>query len=92
MSVTPLRQQGSEMNPNEKQKALDAALALDPYYLPALLAKAQRMERLGARPSAALLYRNAIKIAPPQPQWPDHAAAPARTRQRIRGQACARHA
>jgi aspartate beta-hydroxylase len=36
-------------------EALDAALALDPYYLPALLAKAQRMERLGARPSATQL-------------------------------------
>ncbi|HEX5008578.1 MAG TPA: aspartyl/asparaginyl beta-hydroxylase domain-containing protein [Hyphomonadaceae bacterium] len=56
---------------NGEAEALDAALAIDPYYLPALLAKAQRMERLGARPNAALMYRNAVKIAPPQPQWPD---------------------
>lgn len=52
-------------------EAIDAALTIDPYYLPALLSKAQRMERLGARPNAALLYRNAIKIAPPEAQWPD---------------------
>jgi aspartate beta-hydroxylase len=52
-------------------EALQAALAIDPYYLPALLAKAQRLERIGARTTAALFYRNAVKIAPPEPQWPD---------------------
>jgi aspartate beta-hydroxylase len=52
-------------------EALDAALAVDPYYLPALLAKGQKMERMGVRSNAALLYRNAIKIAPPEAQWPD---------------------
>lgn len=52
-------------------EALDAALTIDPYYLPALLSKAQRMERMGEGPNAALLYRNAVKIAPPQSQWPD---------------------
>jgi aspartyl/asparaginyl beta-hydroxylase (cupin superfamily) len=52
-------------------EALETALAIDPYYLPALLAKAQRLERLGVRATAALLYRNAVKIAPPEPQWPE---------------------
>src|SRR5204863_211618 len=41
------------------------------YYLPALLGKAQRLERLGARQQAALYYRSAVRIAPPEPQWPE---------------------
>jgi aspartyl/asparaginyl beta-hydroxylase (cupin superfamily) len=52
-------------------EALDAALAIDPYYLPALLGKAQRLERMGVRPSAAMFYRNAVKIAPPEQHWPE---------------------
>lgn len=54
-----------------ESEALEAALAVDPYFLPALLAKGQKMERAGVRSNAALLYRNAVKIAPPEPQWPD---------------------
>ena len=52
-------------------EALDSALAVDPYYLPALLGKGQRFERLGVQPSAALFYRNAVKVAPPQAYWPE---------------------
>jgi aspartyl/asparaginyl beta-hydroxylase (cupin superfamily) len=52
-------------------EALDTALAVDPYFLPAMLAKAARFERLGEKAAAALLYRNALKIAGPEPQWPD---------------------
>jgi aspartate beta-hydroxylase len=62
------REKGDEAGENE---AIEAALAIDPYYLPALLAKAQRLERLGARPTAAMFYRSAIRIAPPEPQWPN---------------------
>jgi aspartate beta-hydroxylase len=62
------REKGDEGGEGE---ALDAALAIDPYYLPALLGKAQRLERLGADASAALFYRNAIKVAPPEVHWPD---------------------
>ena len=51
--------------------ALEAALAIDPYYLPALLAKAQRIERLGNASAAAMFYRNCVKIAGPEPAWPD---------------------
>ncbi len=51
-------------------EALDAALALDPYYLPALLGKAQRFERIGATSAAAMFYRNAVKIAGPEGHWP----------------------
>ena len=52
-------------------EALEAALAIDPYFLPALLGKAQRLERLGARQAAAMFYRSAVRVAPPEPQWPD---------------------
>jgi aspartate beta-hydroxylase len=62
------RENGDDAGEGE---ALEAALALDPYYLPALLGKAQRLERLGARQQAALYYRSAVRIAPPEPQWPE---------------------
>ncbi|MEJ0023918.1 MAG: aspartyl/asparaginyl beta-hydroxylase domain-containing protein [Alphaproteobacteria bacterium] len=51
--------------------AIDATLAVDPYYLPGLLAKAQRFERLGDMAMAAFYYRTALKLAPPEPHWPD---------------------
>lgn len=57
-------------NAGEAQ-AIDAALAIDPYYLPALLAKAQRYDRIGASPSAAMFYRNAVKVAGPEQHWPE---------------------
>src|SRR5690242_9416907 len=53
-----------------EEEALEAALAVDPYYLPALLGKAQRLERKGQTPTAAMYYHNAIRIAPPEPHWP----------------------
>lgn len=61
------REKGDEGGEGE---AIDAALAADPYYLPAVLAKAQRLERVGARATAAMFYRTAVKIAPPEPHWP----------------------
>ena len=50
--------------------AIEHALALDPYFLPALLAKAQRLERLGHKATAALFFRNAVKMAGPEAAWP----------------------
>jgi aspartyl/asparaginyl beta-hydroxylase (cupin superfamily) len=61
------RESGDEAGEGE---ALDAALAVDPYFLPGMLAKAARLDRLGERAAAALLYRNALKVAGPEPQWP----------------------
>lgn len=52
-------------------RAIEQVLAIDPYYLPALLAKANRLERLGNAPTAAMFYRNAIKVAGPEAGWPD---------------------
>jgi aspartate beta-hydroxylase len=51
-------------------EVLDAALTLDPYFYPALLAKGGWQERRGLRKLAGETYRNVLKIAPPQDQWP----------------------
>ncbi len=51
-------------------KAIEDALAADPYFLPALLAKGDHFERHGRGRLAAAIYRNALAVAPPEPQWP----------------------
>jgi aspartyl/asparaginyl beta-hydroxylase (cupin superfamily) len=51
-------------------EALDAALALDAYFLPCLLAKAGWLERNSTRAAAAAMYRNVLKVAPPEQHWP----------------------
>jgi aspartate beta-hydroxylase len=51
--------------------ALEAALAADPYFYPALLARGAAFERLGKPKLAATTYQNVIKIAPPEANWPD---------------------
>jgi len=50
---------------------IDLALSCDPYILPALLAKAQRLERIGNAPAAAMFFRNALKVAGSEPMWPE---------------------
>lgn len=44
--------------------ALDKALAIDPYLLPALLKKAQALERTGRMADSAKLYRTLLSITP----------------------------
>jgi aspartyl/asparaginyl beta-hydroxylase (cupin superfamily)/Flp pilus assembly protein TadD len=51
-------------NLEEALAAFDAALARDPYFLMALLSKASVLERMARRRDAALVYRDALKIAP----------------------------
>lgn len=52
--------------------AIEQALAADPYFVPAILAKAQRLQRLGGNTtSAAFYFRTAVRIAGPEDQWPD---------------------
>ena len=51
-----------------EMKSLDRALAIDPYYVPALLAKGQAAERAGKMRQAARMYKNALAIAPPDGQ------------------------
>jgi aspartyl/asparaginyl beta-hydroxylase (cupin superfamily) len=53
-----------------EREAIEAALAIDPYFLPALLAKAGTFEREGDALSAAVAYRNALKVAPREAHWP----------------------
>lgn len=45
-------------------RALDAALAIDPYFFLALLSKGVVLERMGQAQLAAQVYRGALKIAP----------------------------
>ncbi len=50
--------------------AIDRALAIEPYFFLALLSKGAIYERMGRSKSAALIYRNAVKIAPPPERLP----------------------
>lgn len=51
-------------------RALNTALAADPYFLPGLLSKGAWFERKKKPHSAAETYRNALKVAPPPEAWP----------------------
>lgn len=50
--------------------ALAAALSIDPYFFPALLAKGLLVERMGEKRQAARIFRDASAIAPPEEQLP----------------------
>jgi hypothetical protein len=50
--------------------ALTAALAIDPYFYPALLAKGLLVERSGNKRQAARLFRDVLAIAPAPDQLP----------------------
>ena len=62
-----LREQGDA---DGELRAIEAALAADPYFLPGLLAKGDNLQRTGRPKAAAAVYRNALKVAPPEPRWP----------------------
>jgi len=51
-------------------RALDAVLAMDPYSFLALFSKGAVLEQMGRERQAAEIYRNALKIAPPDNQTP----------------------
>ena len=57
-------------------RALNAALAIDPYFFLALLSKGMVLEQMGRPRIAAEAYRNALKIAPPPDQTPPSLEAP----------------
>lgn len=46
-------------------------LSVEPYFLPGLLTKAGYLERQGRTKAAASVYRDALKVAPPETHWPD---------------------
>ena len=53
-----------------EREAIEAALAVDAYFLPALLAKGRWFERFGKRAAASAAFANALKVAPPPRDWP----------------------
>ena len=57
-------------NPQGELDAIQDALKIDAYYLPALLAKGSLHERMNQSVAAAITYRNALKVAPPEAHWP----------------------
>lgn len=67
--VNAYAQQGDR---DAEREVIEAVLALDAYFLPALLARAHWMERYGRASAAAAVYRNALKVAPPPSHWPAH--------------------
>ncbi len=52
-------------------EAIDAALEIDPYYLPGLLARGFWFDARGDRSASVVIFRNALKVAPSEPLWPD---------------------
>ena len=55
-------------DPDGELRALTGALTADPYCYPALLAKASLAERVGRPRQAAQIYKDALKILPPERQ------------------------
>lgn len=52
-------------------EAIEAALVVDAYYYPALLARGSYLERIGNTFDAVVDFKNALKIAPPPSHWPE---------------------
>jgi aspartyl/asparaginyl beta-hydroxylase (cupin superfamily)/Tfp pilus assembly protein PilF len=50
--------------PEEEMAAVTRALAIDPYFYPALLHKGMLLERLGKRRQAARVFKDVLKIMP----------------------------
>ena len=50
---------------------INSALAVDAYFVPGVLAKGRWFERSGKASLAATTFANAIKISPPEEQWPE---------------------
>lgn len=51
-------------------EVIEAALAAEPYFLPGLVAKAVWLERYSTPAAAATMYRNVMRVAPPEAHWP----------------------
>jgi aspartyl/asparaginyl beta-hydroxylase (cupin superfamily) len=67
------------LNDVRELAALDRALAIDPYFFPALLAKGMYFERTGNKRDAARVYKDVLTIAPPVPEeWMKQPLARAR--------------
>ena len=70
--------------------ALDAALALDPYLMLALLSKGWILEKLQRPREAAAVYRNVLKLVPSDDRLSDNLKAPvARAREAVQADTAA---
>lgn len=65
--ATACRESGDE---NGERRAIEEALSLEPQCLPALLAKADLLERLGDITACANVCRNVLAAAGPAGAWP----------------------
>ncbi|HEX2140585.1 MAG TPA: hypothetical protein VHG33_12835, partial [Woeseiaceae bacterium] len=65
------------------QKAVERALVLDPYNFLARLSRAWLLDKQGQKRQAALMYEQALAIAPPGQLPPDLAAPVARAREAV---------
>ena len=67
--------------------SLDRALAIDPYYVPAVLMKADLLERLGRGPESLAMYRAIVAFEPNRDSLPEPArSALSRGLERIRAE------
>ncbi|MCW4455624.1 aspartyl/asparaginyl beta-hydroxylase domain-containing protein [Flavobacterium sp. MXW15] len=57
-------------HPDREWAAIIAALDIDPYFLPGLLARGEFLERQKRSRAAAAVFRDVLKVAPPPEQWP----------------------
>jgi aspartyl/asparaginyl beta-hydroxylase (cupin superfamily) len=55
---------------DKERDAIDAALDVNPNFVPGLLAKGDWMERHSTAAAAAAMYRAALLLSPTEPQWP----------------------
>lgn len=55
---------------DQEWSAIIAALEIDPYFLPGLLSKAEFVERQRRPRVAAAMFRDALKVAADESQWP----------------------
>lgn len=55
--------------PELEWAALIESLSIDPYFLPALLSKGEALVHRGQPRAAAAVFRDVLKVAPPEPQW-----------------------
>jgi len=69
--VTLAGVRGRQGDPDGESQALRQALAIDPYFLPALLLKANAYEARGNPVLAANSYEHALRVAPDKPFWPE---------------------
>jgi aspartyl/asparaginyl beta-hydroxylase (cupin superfamily) len=57
-------------DPAHALSSYDAALVMEPYFLPAILGKGAALDDLGRKTDAAAVWRNALKVAPTADRLP----------------------